>query len=115
MDVRLVIDRAAERDRQRKAESRAANGRGRGREDRGADQGRAAADQQPQGRLSDRVDEKTTVMTVRKIPFLSQLAERPERTRRSQVHGAWRPKAAKERTRGRLCAERPLARLWGFC
>ena len=84
-----------------RAESRAANGRGRGREDRGADQGRAAADQQPQGRLSDRVDEKTTVMTVRKIPFLSQLAERPERTRRSQVHGAWRPKAAKERTRGR--------------
>ena len=51
-----------------RAASRAASGRGRGREDRGADQGRAAADQQPQGRLSDRVDEKTTVMTVRKIP-----------------------------------------------
>ena len=35
--------------------------------------------------------------------------------RRSQVHGARRPKAAKERTRGRWCAERPRARLWGFC
>ena len=41
-----------------RAASRAANGRGRGREDRGADQGRAAADQQPQGRLSDRSTRK---------------------------------------------------------
>ena len=51
-----------------RAESRAANGRGRGREDRGADQGGAAGDQQPQDRQSDRGRRKPSVMTVRKIP-----------------------------------------------
>ena len=46
MDVRLVIDRAAERDRQRKGGEQGRERAWPRWEDRGADQGRAAADQQ---------------------------------------------------------------------
>ena len=78
LDIRLVLDRAAERDGQRKGGE--------------------------QSRLSDRVDEKTTAMTARKIPHpaAKRRAKTPDAVRKIPHPPAARP--------GRRRSKRPPRR-----